>query len=356
MDEIARKCIGFFEVTMMKKRCVAAIFPFLGMLMLILDARTALAGAKAAVELCLTTVIPSLFPFFVLSNLLTGALSGSDIPGLRSMGRWLGIPGGCEGIFLTGLLGGYPTGAQAVYRAWKDERLSTAEARRLLSFCSNAGPAFLFGILGQKFPHLWIVWLLWGIHILSATMVAVLCRHSSTEFRPAQMENGMDLTGAVKQAVTVCGWVCGWIVLFRVAMAFCQSWFLWLLPKAGQVAFYGLLELTGGCCALDNVENIGLRFVMASGMVSLGGMCVAMQTASVTGALGIGSYLLGKITQCAISIVLAYVGQWLLLPAQIQLRSPVPVCIAVMVIVCTGVCVSFDHRKQSTRNAEMIPL
>ena len=34
-----------------------------GMLVLILDAKTALAGAKEGIQLCLYTVIPSLFPF-----------------------------------------------------------------------------------------------------------------------------------------------------------------------------------------------------------------------------------------------------------------------------------------------------
>lgn len=341
----------------MKRKYALATFSFLGLLVLILDSKTALVGGQAAVELCFTTVIPALFPFFVLSNLLTGTLFGGRIPGLGRFEKWFGLPEGNDGIFVAGLLGGYPTGAQAVYQAWQAGTISKKNARWLLAFCSNAGPAFLFGILGQKFPAMWMVWLLWGIHILSAIAVAVVFPHvrenGSTSCRNGQP---VSLTNAVKRSVTVCGWVCGWIVIFRVLIAFCQRWFLWLLPEAVQVAIYGLLELTGGCCALDNVENIGLRFVMASGMVSLGGMCVAMQTASVTGALGIGSYLLGKITQCAISIVLAYVGQWLLLPAQIQLRSPVPVCIAVMVIVFTGVCVSFDHRERSNRNAEMIPL
>ena len=39
----------------------------LGMLALILDGRTAIEGARQGIGLCLRTVIPSLFPFFVLS-------------------------------------------------------------------------------------------------------------------------------------------------------------------------------------------------------------------------------------------------------------------------------------------------
>ena len=46
------------------------------MLALILDGRTAIDGARQGIELCLRTVIPSLFPFFVLSILLTSSLLG----------------------------------------------------------------------------------------------------------------------------------------------------------------------------------------------------------------------------------------------------------------------------------------
>ena len=42
------------------------------MLMLILDGRTALTGAAEGIDLCIRTVIPALFPFFVLSPLLMG--------------------------------------------------------------------------------------------------------------------------------------------------------------------------------------------------------------------------------------------------------------------------------------------
>ena len=60
---------------------------FAGISILILDSRTALIGAQEGIVLCLQTVIPSLFPFFMLSNLLTGSLMGADFRILRPIGR-----------------------------------------------------------------------------------------------------------------------------------------------------------------------------------------------------------------------------------------------------------------------------
>lgn len=333
----------------MKRRLIYGVLAGAGMLVLILDSQTALQGATEAITMCIATVIPSLFPFFVLSNLLTDSLIGVQSPWLRPLGRFLGVPQGTEGIFITGLLGGYPTGAQAAHRAWKNGSISQTDAVRMLSFCSNAGPAFLFGIVSRKFPDKWMVWLLWGIHIVSAVAVAVVVPHAREDMTSScRCRKPVSLTGAVKSSITVCGWVCGWIVFFRVMIFFCQRWFLWLFPEAVQVAFYGLLELMGGCCALDNVENLGLRFVMASGMVSFGGICVAMQTASVTGTLGMRNYWKGKFEQCCISAWGAYFVQRFLFPAGMRLIVPNVSIIAGALLLVFTIFMSRKRQKESS--------
>ena len=103
----------------------------IAMLVLILDSPTALSGAKNGIEICLQSVIPSLFPFFVLSILLTSGLTGQRSPIIRPLSFFTGIPQGSESIFLTGLLGGYPVGAQAVGSAYRMGVLTDTEAARM---------------------------------------------------------------------------------------------------------------------------------------------------------------------------------------------------------------------------------
>ena len=67
---------------------------FLGILLLILDGRTALLGAQAGIALCLKTIVPALFPFFVLSILLTNALTDINLPLLSFLCGLLRIPKG----------------------------------------------------------------------------------------------------------------------------------------------------------------------------------------------------------------------------------------------------------------------
>ena len=80
--EIRRRCWGLAAAA--------------GMLVFILDSKTALSGANEGVQLCIRTVIPSLFPFFVLSALMTGALMGTSLRGLRPLCRLMKMPVGAE--------------------------------------------------------------------------------------------------------------------------------------------------------------------------------------------------------------------------------------------------------------------
>ena len=327
----------------MARRMITGILSAFGILLLILDAKTALQGASDAIELCLGSVIPSIFPFLVLSGLLTSVISSSQSKILKPMGRLLGIPKGSEGIFLTGILGGYPTGAQAVHRAWKQGTLNTEDARRMLGFCSNAGPSFIFGILASIFPSIWMLWLLWGIHILSAILTAVILPCVMPQGSLLLKGQTMTLSQSLKASVVTMGYICGWIVLFRIVLAFCDRWVLWLLPSTLRVAVYGATELANGCCNLINISSVGQRFVVAGGMLAFGGICVAMQTLTITDGLGAGKYFPGKVLQMLISILLCCLAQMLLFAESDRWYISIQTLILPLIMI---VMIAFWQRKQ----------
>lgn len=287
------------------------------MLILILDSKTALSGAQEGLGLCLRTVIPSLLPFFVLSQLLNGALLGERLPLLQPLGKWMGIPEGSESILATGFLGGYPAGAQCVASACREGRLSPQDSRRMLAFCNNAGPAFLFGIAGALFEKQWMAWMLWGIHIFSALLTSLWIPGRSGAHISSGASRVPSLSGALTNALFIMAGVCGWVVLFRVILAFLTRWFGWLLPQTWQVILSGILELSNGCCGLSRIGNTGLRFVICSGFLAFGGLCVWLQTLSVTQGVDTSHYFPGKLLQTAFSLVLSMLVQ-LAFPAEMR--------------------------------------
>ena len=300
----------------MLTRKVTGIGAGLGILLLILDGRTALEGARLGAELCLRTVIPSLFPFFVLSILFTGSILGTPVRILRLPGKLCGIPKGTEPLLLAGFLGGYPVGAQTISSAYHAGQLQKNDAHRMLAFCNNAGPSFLFGMTAPMFPDKGMVWTLWLIHMVSAVLTAVILPRNQTGNVRLQTAPPVTLSAAMTKALSVMASVCGWVILFRVIIQFLDRWILWILPDAAKVPIIGMLELSNGCCELLVIENTGLRFLVCAGMLAFGGLCVTMQTVSVTKGLKLRSYFFGKTLQTASSILLAYIFQ-LSFPARI---------------------------------------
>ncbi len=282
------------------------ILPALAMFFLILQSRRAMEFAYQGIDLCIRTVIPSLFPFFLISIYLTGNLSGEGL-----------IP-----VLVSGLLGGYPVGAQTAAESFRSGRISRDRANRLLMFCSQAGPAFLFGMVAARFPEPRYGWMLWGIQLISAVSVGFLVHVPDRPATTQEARSPVSFTRAMGSALRAMASVCGWVVVFRVILGF-----LAFLPVNGvtKVLISGFLELSNGCLCLDTVENISLRFLLAALMLNFGGICVLLQTASVIDKLDLRYYLLGKLLQAGFAglycmVFFGYYGAILPVIAVILLR------------------------------------
>lgn len=332
---------------MKRRRSLLGLGAALGMAILILDGKTALAGAVQGLELCIRTVIPSLFPFFLLSIALTSSLSGVRIPLFHSLGRLCRIPQGSESLLLTGFLGGYPVGAQGVSEAYSAGLLSRRQAQRMLSFCSNAGPSFIFGMIAAQFPDLRYPWLIWGIHMVSAVLVAISLPGLPSESVRPTAGKSVSVSDIMKKSISTMATVCGWVIVFRVILAFLDLWIFWAVSKPICVTISGVLELANGCCSLQQIEHIGLRFLLCTAFLSFGGICVLMQTSSVIGDLGIAHYLTGKLLQTGYSLVLALVCQPLL-PQQVRLPNSLSLGAAAAGIMSVLLTLAVKRQKNSS--------
>lgn len=276
----------------------------LGCLALILDSRCAAEGAAAGLELCLRTVLPGLFPLFVLSGILLPQLYGLRFPSFLS--RFLGIPKGAEGLFLLGLLGGFPMGAGAVAQAVRSRRLSKADGESMLGICCQCGPAFLFGMLPAVFGRPEIPALCFLLQLESVLLLAHLRRGCTGAVRISAVRSP-SLSEAVSGAVRAMGTVCAWIVLACVAGRYVQNYLTPLLPQGLSFLLGAGLELAGGCLSLRRISDPGLRLVLCAGLLSFGGVCVLLQIRALAAEAGLsmGRCLRQKLLQSALSMALA---------------------------------------------------
>jgi hypothetical protein len=238
---------------------------------------------------------------------MNNALSGASIPLLRPIARLCRIPAGTESILLLGLIGGYPVGAAGITQGYQAGTLSKRDSERMLSFCNNAGPAFIFGLLSPVLGSVRLCWALWLIHILSAVLVGILMPGSSRDTATVHNVQPLTVAQAMQIGIKNMATVCGWVILFRVIIGFMTHWFLWLLSPLLQAVICGIFELTNGCLTIIHMEDLSLRFLCASAFLSFGGICVSMQTASVTGGLSLRKYYIGKVLQTVLSLILSVI-------------------------------------------------
>ena len=299
-----------------RRKTITMILTTSALFVLILDSKTALSGARDGITLCIQSVAPSLLPFIFLSPIINTSLANCRLPLVRQIATAVGIPNGAESSLILGLLGGYPLGAQNIVSLYQCKAISLNQAHRMLGFCNNAGPAFIFGILGILIPSKVALSALWGVHIASALLVGMLLPGKMNYHNQANsgeiLYKGFNMESAVKSISIICGWV----IIFRVVIAFFDKWFLWLLPTNVSVAISGVLELANGCFALNALGKEGAVFVYASIFLAFGGVCVTMQTYSVTRKIGYGMYLTGKVLQTAFSAALSVIVQYIVFPKE----------------------------------------
>lgn len=325
------------------KSAFLGILSAFGLIVLILDSKTALSGAAGGIELCIKTVVPALLPFMFLNGIITKTFSQSSRKFLTPLGKLFGVPNGAEINIVIGFLGGYPVGAQAVYHGYRAGCYAKEEAKRMLTFCNNPGPAFVFGMIGCMFDSILIPWVIWSIIILCSLITAMLQPYNNlSSCRPVLTKSA----GALETSIKAMAKICFWVIIFRTYIAILQRWVLWALPPEMITLTMGLLELTNGCVSLFDYSDPVFRFCAACAMLSFGGCCVTMQTISIAGALIDMKYLLAKVFQMFLSVPISLIAAIFLFRQTIKL----PIIILAIIFLCLAIFTGMLLYKNSTRN------
>lgn len=313
------------------------------MLIIILDCKTALNGAVMGIQLCIKTVIPALFPFFFLTGIITSTLTEPLGKILRPLGKAYHIPIGAESALILGLLGGYPIGAQAVANIFNCGLLSKKQAQRMLTYCNNPGPAFIFGMIGCLFESPIVPWALWGIVITGSFITALIQPEERCVIQKYVIQNNKK---SIDTSITAMAKVCGWVVLFRVLITILNRWFFWMFPKQVTILLTGFFELTNGCTSIYTCTDVVFQFCSAAAMLCFGGLCVTFQTMGTAGKLIGKKYVLGKLFQTTLSLPLAYTISMFIFSQTPNPRWIIASIISLIFAICIGILL----HKNSTGN------
>lgn len=269
----------------------------------------ALYSARKGISLWLSNVLPALLPFFICANFLQNI---GVIKFLKS------------GVFpfAMSVLSGYPMGAKIVGDLKRGGEISLNEAKRLMSFCSTSGPAFMVGAVGAgMLGSGFLGGIIAASHYIGALINGVVYTcffgkdNSETLANPVLMNKGIQesFTEAILSAFKSLGIILAYIVLFMFITDIFHMCGIFSFVKSHELSamIKGFMEMTVGCGAVAECTNAidSVKCVLCTAIMSWGGLSIMGQSMSMLSGAGISlKYLfLSKFTHCLFATITALI-------------------------------------------------
>lgn len=331
--------------------------------LLLVYSQSSFAGAKKGIELCLSVLIPSLFPFMAVSGFLikSGLSQRLGKPFGRITQRAFGVGGEFAPIIILSMLGGYPVGARGIAALRAQGRASDGEAEKAALFAVCAGPGFVVNFVGMSlYNSKTIGAVLLASQILSVILLGIAVNlfyktkasdNSFREISHAQIPASTALVEAVADSSKGILAICAFVVLFSSFTAIFSEI---IRSQSTQRLIYCLLEV---CTAVKSLSQSTPVEAVAFA-VGFGGLCVHFQIFSALGKLKINKLLFFvlRLVQGAITAVLTHIGL-ALFPAEVTVFSSTTVSNADtftgsvssgVMVVAVAVCFLFTLKSYKT--------
>lgn len=328
------------------KNMIIPAFFVLFTICLVLFSSSNLSAARNGLELWANSVIPSLFPFFVATELI------SYTPFINIVGKYVNkfmkplfnVRGEGAFAFLMGIISGYPVGAKIACNLRSSNVCTKEECERLLAFTNNSGPLFIIGTVGiGMFGNSTIGILLLITHVLACITVGIAFRFWKSSSKSSQhllnksseylQNNNVGLSNlgeiigkSISNSISTILNIGGFIVIFSVIISILKNSnvlfilnpifkFFHISSKIGESFLLGIVEITNGIFAISNIpqKKLSINIVLSAFLLGCGGISILLQVWSITSKtdLSIKPYVIGKILHGTFAAFYTFVFIWM---------------------------------------------
>lgn len=301
------------------------IFCFLLLAIMLCFPETALPLIRESILIWYQSLLPTLFPAMILSNIILYIFLNLKkyrfrIPLLSSVYH-LDSYGGL--VLLLGFLCGFPIGAYLSAKLVKEKQLSQEQGQYLLGFCNNLSPVFLVSIYCQLFPVLPkipVLLLFYGCPLLYGFLLSQYHFHSRSKKEgpvAAPLPETLSHSQATRSITEMIDYgitdalssivrLAGYIIFFRL---FLLPLRLINLDQTYSLILGNLIEITSGIQSFSRDAGLwdtGSILLRTLPFMTFGGICCIGQTICMTKGSGLSIliYVRDKILQGALLFVL----------------------------------------------------
>ena len=312
---------------------------------LILFSTDNLVAAKNGLLLWGTSVVPSLLPFFIATELLGYTNVVTKLGKLLNpiMRPLFNVPGIGSYPLLMGIISGYPTGAKIVVNLLNEGLCSKEEAERMIAFSNNSGPLFILGTVGiTLFRNSTIGFLLLITHILASLSVGLIFRfwkknsnnnlvssfNKTNKKEQIDFSNLGDILGkSIMSSIKTVVMIGGFVILFSVVLSILKN--SNVISILGQILhpfirlfginnldfstslISGFLELTNGVMQISSIacKEISINIILCAFLLGFGGISILLQVYSIISKpnISIKSYFIGKLLHGILAALYTYI-------------------------------------------------
>lgn len=238
---------------------LSAVFIAVLLIAIIAEPKICTDGVAKGIMLCGNVIIPSLFPFTVcvLIILNSGALSHFGFIGVITE-KLFCLTSEQFAVMLLSFIGGYPLGANMINELVKAGKISRANAKTMINYCVNAGPAFIVLVVGntvlssKKLGYILLV-----SHILAALTMSFALRFmfvgnsipdKSKHSNNIPFSDNIVISTAKASAAVIN--ICAYVILFSAVSNYIDI----LGKKIGFMKYLKyILEITVGISQTKNI-------------------------------------------------------------------------------------------------------
>lgn len=258
-------------------------------ILLVLYREAARNGVFTGIYTCLNTLIPSLFPFVLLSAMITRSKAAFLLfrplsPIMRHVFR---LPAAAAPALLLGLTAGYPVGAKMASALYADGKLDREQTARLLSFCTAPGYAFCTYTAVQLSVSARSAVILFCSTVFPSLLIgAIFARFAPQPKNKIPMKTAsFDFSDAVRDGVSAMVSMCGAVVAIRALLSVFQASGAFraaasaiaslglTIPEADTLLIY-FFEVTAG---VSHSAHWHFSLIMTAFGLGFAGVCIHLQ-------------------------------------------------------------------------------
>jgi len=297
----------------LKSKSTLTILVLLSITLFIINPQSCMDSTSQGLKIWLINVVPALFPFFILTRIIT-AFNQTSIPVLDKFTTKFFHTQNAGLVYFLSLLSGYPVGAKIISNYHETGLIDKRTATKMFSFCSTSGPMFIIGTIGiGVFKDAKIGYVLLIGHIIGSFLNGLLYRGKDTTTN--QFKNNItkvSLNDIMYDSIISILLVGGYIIFASVIIRLLEltnilslfANFICLIPIFDYNTVYstlcGLLEITNGLIMLGSTTiSLELKIILSSIMIAFSGLCIMLQSSAFLNKIGIkkSTMLVQKVTQ-----------------------------------------------------------